>query len=317
MNELNRSIDNPVLQNGEIDMHEFFAVLWSGKIFILLVTALFAIGSVYYSLQQPNIYQATALLEVTEEQESNSSLAAMGGQFGGVASSFGISLPGGQSNKAAYVIETIKSKGFLKRIVQISSIKEKLFAIESYDLDKNTITFDETIFNFKEKKWVRIPPKGRKKEPSYIEVHDHIKDSFSVTQDKKTGFISISFQHQSPFFANEFVNLLIEEANNISREKDINESIKAIDYLNQELKNTEVRDVRQSINSLIEAQLKTLMLANIKDGYLIEPIDPSFIPEIKSFPNRKIICIIGTMFGMILSIILVLIRRYFFIYKYS
>ena len=46
----------------EIDLKELFGVLWAGKVLIVAITAVFAIGSVLYALSIPNQYKATALL---------------------------------------------------------------------------------------------------------------------------------------------------------------------------------------------------------------------------------------------------------------
>ena len=46
----------------EIDLRELFGVLWSGKIKIIVITVIFAVGSVFYALSIPNQYKATALL---------------------------------------------------------------------------------------------------------------------------------------------------------------------------------------------------------------------------------------------------------------
>ena len=40
----------------EIDLRELFTVLWRGKLLIVGVTLLFAIGAVVYALSLPNVY---------------------------------------------------------------------------------------------------------------------------------------------------------------------------------------------------------------------------------------------------------------------
>ena len=54
----------------------------------------------------------------------------------------------------------------------------------------------------------------------------------------------------------------------------------------------------------------SLVDKDIKENYLIRPIDPSFVPEIKTYPNRRIICIIGAMLGGILSLMIVVLRSF-------
>ena len=64
-------------------------------------------------------------------------------------------------------------------------------------------------------------------------------------------------------------------------------------------------------NNLIEGQLKTVALANIKDDYLVTIIDPPFIPEVKSEPSRALICVLITLIGFVFSICISLFFHYF------
>ena len=114
----------------------------------------------------------------------------------------------------------------------------------------------------------------------------------------------------SPNYAFNLLNLIINELNETSREKDLAESNRALEYLENQLSITQQKDIRNSINKLIEAQLETQMLTNIRNEYLLKPLDMPYIPEIKSSPGRAIICIVITFIGFILSIVAVLIRNY-------
>ena len=78
---------------GEIDLREVFAVLWSGKIKILVITLIFAISSVFYALSVPNQYKATALLAPAQSEPSGLSGAL--GQIGGLASLAGVNIDSG------------------------------------------------------------------------------------------------------------------------------------------------------------------------------------------------------------------------------
>ena len=53
------------------------------------------------------------------------------------------------------------------------------------------------------------------------------------------------------------------------------------------------------------------MFSNIKTEYLFKIIEPPFAPLYKFKPSRSIICIMGTFFGGLVSIFIVLFRRYF------
>ena len=96
------------------------------------------------------------------------------------------------------------------------------------------------------------------------------------------------------------------------REKDIYESTEALSYLEQQVIDTSVADIRNSINRMIEGQMKTQMMAKIKKDYVLSIIDPPYVPENKSKPTRSIICIIGAILGVIFGIFIVLTQHYIF-----
>ena len=98
------------------------------------------------------------------------------------------------------------------------------------------------------------------------------------------------------------------------KEKALYESEKAISFLVPQLDKA-MADVKLSIISLIDSQLKIQMLANSKEEYSVKYIDPPYIPEKKYKPKRAIICILGTLLGFIISIIYVILRFYIKILK--
>ena len=128
----------------------------------------------------------------------------------------------------------------------------------------------------------------------------------SISQDKMTGLITISMEHLSPIFAENFLNLIINEANNLNRQIDINDTSKALKYLEQELASTSLVEIKKSINQLVEAQLETKMMASIHEEYSLVTIEPPFVPEKKSRPVRSLIVIFATILGGIFSVIVVI-----------
>lgn len=53
------------------------------------------------------------------------------------------------------------------------------------------------------------------------------------------------------------------------------------------------------------------MLAEVRKEYVFKVIDPPFIPEIKSTPDRLLIGIFGGISGIVLGILLAVLRNYF------
>ena len=217
----------------EINLSEILRSLWASKLLIISITFLFALSSVIYAIKTPDKFTSTAILQVQSGTDnSNSSMS----QFSGIASLAGISLPSGNTNKSYYVIETIKSRDFVKHLNSFDDISENLIAAVGYDSSKEKTLFDEKLFDVNSKTWVRDPSPERQKIPTYLEVHEKFIEQVDVSMDKKSGYLKISFEHFSPNFSYNFVNLIINELNIVTREKDISESQAALDYLlNQHL----------------------------------------------------------------------------------
>jgi uncharacterized protein involved in exopolysaccharide biosynthesis len=61
---------------------------------------------------------------------------------------------------------------------------------------------------------------------------------------------------------------------------------------------------------LIQSQTETVMLAEVRQEYVFKTIDPAVAPEEKSKPSRALICVLGTLLGGMLGVVIVLIRHY-------
>jgi len=297
-------------QEPQIDIEEFLGVLWSGKKLIIMTTLLFAIASVIYALSLQNIYKSEAILSLAEGQASqNSSLS----KYSGLASMAGIDLPSAGQNKGALVIETVRSRDFLKHLLTFNQVLPSLMAPKDFDVKSSVLFFDEEVYSFESKKWNRKVKAPFKPKPSPLESHEeYIKNVLEIGQNKKTQFITIAIKHISPVFAKEFLDLIIVELNTTLRQKDLVESSQALNYLQEQSVKTTNLGVKNSINSLIKRQLEIKMMANIREDYVVELIETPFQPEKKFEPKRAIICIMITSLGGLLSIIWVLISNYFF-----
>lgn len=290
--------------DNEIRLSELFFIIWERKFFIISLSFIFAIGSVFYALSLPNIYTSELVLKVSGSTNSGMS---QNSQFGGIAALAGVSLGSGSGldEKADIARQTIKSRDFAKHISSFENVLPSMMALKSYDASKESIVFDEKIYDSKENVWLSTPP-------SNYDVHKKFLSMVDVYRDIDTGFLAISVNHQSPYFAKYFLELIIKELNNIERDRDIAEAQRSKNYLNNQLSIYKVADIRNSINALIQSQLETEMLANVRQDYLLRPLDSAYVPQKKSGPARSVICIAITFFGFLLSAFIVLISHYFF-----
>ena len=293
--------ENDPYFDDEIDFRELFNVLWTAKKLIIQITAIFAIGSVVISLSLNNHYKSESLFLARSASE-NQGLS----QYSSLAAMAGITLPSSREDKAAQMIELIKSRKFVKHLITFENILPSILAAKSYNNSTQELLFNQKLYESETKTW------KNNEIPSYLKAHKAYIGMLSITQDKKTGFISINIEHISPVFAKDFLELIIRESNELLRKKDMEESKQGLEYLTSELSKTPFVELKESINALIEVQLETQMLAQINQDYILIEIEPPFIPEQKSKPSRTFICVLGTMLGGMLSVLIVLIRHYSF-----
>jgi uncharacterized protein involved in exopolysaccharide biosynthesis len=305
--------NGPFLQtpypDDEIDLKELFSVLWSGKWLISAVTGLAAAISVVVALSLPNIYTASALLAPAES--GGGGLSGLMKQYGGLASLAGVSLPGGEEGSRAQLgIQLMKSRAFIGDFVERRDILPELMAVESWNAGSGDIIFDAEAYDSATKVWIRDvePPKSAK--PSAQEAHKAFAGALGVSQAKQTGYVSVSIEHQSPIVAAQWVTWLVEDVNAAVKAQDVSEAEKSIEYLKQQVANTSLADLQAMFFELIQSQTETVMLAEVRPEYVFKTIDPAVIPEEKSKPSRALICVLGTLLGGMLGVVIVLIRHY-------
>tara|TARA_B100000427_G_scaffold317970_1_gene314632 strand:- start:23545 stop:24450 length:906 start_codon:yes stop_codon:yes gene_type:complete len=291
-------------ENKDVELIEFFSLLWSKRITLSLITLLITTLAASYAIFSPNIYSSSAILKVSDSQDG-STLSSITSQYGDLASMAGISLPVSSQDKTGLVIQTVKSRDFLKHLILNHDVLSKLMATKKYDHKSQKIVFDTSIYDPKKEEW-------NSGAPSYLRAYrEYFSKNLSINLDRNTGFIKITFYHESPNFAKEFLEIIISELNATTKLKDLEESQLALKYLESQLEITNQNDIRDSINKLIEIQLKKQMFANIKDDYLVSVIDQPFAPEEKSSPRRALITILGLFIGFVLSIFIVLFKNSF------
>lgn len=147
--------------------------------------------------------------------------------------------------------------------------------------------------------------------PSLLEAHEAFLDILSISQDKKTGYVTVAVEHKSPVVAAQWVNWLVKDVNEAVKSQDVDEATKSVEYLKQQVEDTSLAELQEMFFELIQSQMETITLTKVRPEYVFKTIDPAVVPEEKSSPRRAVICILGTLFGGILSALFVVIRQFF------
>lgn len=293
----------------DITLGQLVKGIWKGKVTIVVTSMVFSVLAVLYALSLPNIYRSEALLMPNFQEQASGNLAALGGQIGGLASLAGINLGGGNSDKVGYALEVVKSREFLYEFIRANDLKLALMAAEGWNRETDSLVMDDTIYDENSKTWVREVEAPFKPEPSIQETYQSfMENNFTVSQNEDSGMVTIAVKHYSPYLAKTLVEALVDAINVNVKEQDLNEATKSISFIETELQNTTDSGMRAMFYQLIEQQLQTLMLAKVRDDYVLKVIDRAIVAEEKHKPQRAIIVILWTLFGGVISTIVVLYR---------
>ena len=301
----------PQPYDDEIDLRELFSVLWAGKILIVAITAVFALVSVGYALSLANQYKASAV--VSPAQSGGSSLGAMAGQLGGLASLAGINIGSGGSNETQEALEVMQSWGFMEEFIQTHDLQVPIYAAIGWDKGSNSLKLNSDLYDATLKRWlIEDDESGENRAPSSWELYEEFRERVAVSQDKKSGLINISVEYYSPQIAKQWVDLFIITINDYMRARKLEQVNRNIEYLTAQIDKTAIADMREVFYQLVEEQTKSKMLAEASPEYAFVTVSRAMVPEEKSQPKRALVCILGTLLGGMLSVLWVLFRHYAF-----
>lgn len=281
----------------DLDITEIFSIIHQYRVFVISFTLCTSLILLTILLFMPNKYSSEALFYTSSDPGSTSSsmrsLAALS-SFGGLA---GISLPASDVAEHDISEARIKSRNFLEALIKEKDIRNNIYAANGFDFTKKKITYNQRLLN--------------NRSPDIDDIHKKYIKMLNVSRNKVTGIMSISIKHYSPHFAAEMIDVILKKLDDISREESLKEIEDSISYLEEKKINTNESEIQDSINALIKSNLEKLMLANIKEEYLVVVISEPFVPKYKSSPPKTLFLIIGFISALFLSILLSFVLNFF------
>ena len=291
------------VEEDEIDLVELFKILWAGKWVIVGITAAAAVISVVVALVMTEIYRAEATLAPATSRESGSPLAS---QLGGAAALIGINLPtsedGGRVNNA---IAIMRSRDFIMSFIRENDALVALFAGD-WDKNNQTSVVDPTVYDEAAGEWLL----DEGDVPTEWDGYRAFDEIFSLSQDRDTGIVTVAIEWRDPVLATQWVNSLVQKINQEVKAADHAEADNAIAYLRRQLESTQLVEMQRVFYDLIESQTRVSMLADVREEYVFQVVDPAMLPDKKIAPRRSLIAVLGTLLGGMLAVLGVLITHY-------
>jgi uncharacterized protein involved in exopolysaccharide biosynthesis len=224
--------------------------------------------------------------------DSSSGLGALAGQLGGLASLAGINIGGSGGKKSDEALEFLRSRNFTAGFIQRHALLPVLFA-KKWDADRQ--------------QW-----RNGQEAPTLAEgVTRFSKQVRQITEDRRTGIVTLSIIWRDRVAAAAWANQLIAEADQALRERAVAEQGRSIEYLKTEGEKTSSVEIASAISKLMETELKNSMVARTRDAYAFKVIDPAPVRDPKDFdsPNRPLIIAVGAGFGFFVGAIVAAVRQ--------
>jgi uncharacterized protein involved in exopolysaccharide biosynthesis len=132
----------------------------------------------------------------------------------------------------------------------------------------------------------------------------------TIIEDPRTGLITVRIDWGDREQAAEWANQLVSRLNEDMRRRTTTDAERNMEFLNKELAQTQIVELRDALSRLLESELKRKMLANVSTEYAFRVVDPAVVPDADRFvsPNRLLLILVGAVLGMFLGFGAALLR---------
>ncbi|MBU0480045.1 MAG: hypothetical protein KKG47_02970 [Proteobacteria bacterium] len=279
----------------EVDLLEYWRVIWRGRLFILLFVTLSVLASLaisYFVLEET--YQSTATLIPIKDESS--SLGKLNGLIGNLP--LPISIPG-------------QGKNNIMTFLDSRTLKERL--ITKYDM--LPVLYPD-LWDSGKKQWLVSAPE---KKPTLVTAlqEEKIEDFYSSRQDPKNELITIDWEGRDPGYCARMVNHVIAELtffleneydSNAKRErefveKQLEKTTAELEYWERQIPDEKLtlskisreRITAQTVYTELRKQLELAKISEARKLESFKVLDKPFIPE-KPFQPKKLLIVALTAF---------------------
>lgn len=278
-------------RNADVGFSDIWRRFKPLRLMILAIVVTTTILAVVVTLFMTPVYRSEVLLASTISDNSRGNWPAFAAQFGALASAAANNLSGGSSKDHAVAI--LRSRSFAEEFISSENLLPLLFS-GRWDSDGNR-------WNVSEEEDIPSVSDG------YKLFNGRIR---SVTESRKTGLVTVSFEWTDRELAAQWANRFVERLNQYLRSKDIAEAERSIEFLNRELEKSSVVELRQGIFRLVEQQVETVMLANVREEYAFKVLDPAVVADENANvrPRTALIVFGAFMISLLTAVVIAMIR---------
>jgi len=272
---------HPELEESGVYVGDILGALLRRWPLVLVVTGIFTAAGLAYALFGTPWYRAEVQL-LPRDDKPGTGLSSQLAQLGGLAGLAGINL--GSSGKEE-PMAVLRSQGFARRFIEKNDLVVVLLADE----------WDAKTGQWKDR---------RGPEPDIRDaVREFERTVRRISEDRKLGLVTVSIEWKDPEVAASWANKMVDQVNDELRARALDEAETNVRYLQEQMRQTDLLSLQQSIGRLLESELQKLMLARGKEDFAFRIIDGAEPPKRQSRPKRAVVVLGGFTLGLLVSLV--------------
>ncbi len=267
----------------EFDVAELLTALWRGRWLVFASIVVFtALGGAYAFLSKPWFQADVVLLPVQK-----SSLPGGLAQLGGLASLAGIEIP---SADAGEPLAVLRSQSFVRDFIDDKALMPLLYPAK---------------WDAATRQWT-VPEAQRPDIRDAVAYFDQ--NIRVVSEDKKSGLVTLSIRWQDPVVAADWANTLVQRLNERMRTQAIRDAQTSIEYLKKEMATESFVSLQQSIGRVLESEMQKMALARANDEFAFKIVDSAIPPKRRYSPKRGLVLVLSALFGFAFAAAVLIVR---------
>jgi len=227
---------------------EIKKTIFRAQVRAALITFVITSLTILYTLSIPNSYKSQVLLAPQEQSKPSIS-----GGLASLAGMAGINIGGSNADIESVLEVTLKDYSFNVMVIKKYNLIKKL---SPKHMRKNMVFAlgYSNLYDFLHNK----DDKDKKKDLDEViyDTYKKLQKSISITKDKKTGLITLSATTQDRFLSKELVNIYLKELTTYTKNREMKETDKKINYYKKELANTADVTLKEQISNLIASLMQ-------------------------------------------------------------
>jgi len=281
---------NPNVALDHFDLRTLVRVTWQSKILIGAISLVMGISVYLLTYLVKPVFRVSAVVAEAHDPAGNQALMSALGQLGSLASLAGIGVES-QVRPSDEGLAVLGSDEFLANFVIHYQLMPILY---EDDWDPATKAWRSDV----------------KRPPTVAKAVRKLRNLIVTARDRRTSLISINVEWTDPNIAASWCERLISDLNAEMQRRALSRAREHVLFLRKQLEMEGMLETRQAIGRLLEAELKTEMLASVSRDYVFKLVTRGVAPERDRWvsPRRALLAAMGMMAGFGIGVFVAFMR---------